>query len=139
VHGAVACLAPRIKDSNHAARGCLLNSIQCGRRVGGSFSSSPSIFTVAAAAARRWSPGGSNATIVRLTVVTITTPRAGGGRACSTLTFTTRIIVSPSCASAATQKCVSTTLHTQLYKIQTALKMVIYCFMERYRPGCVVM
>ena len=88
VLGGVASLAPRIKNNNHAAHECLLNSIQCGRRVRGSSSSSRYVTTGAAAAARRRSPGGNGATIVGPTIGTFLTPRAGGGAACRTLIFT---------------------------------------------------
>jgi len=90
----VASLSPRIEDSNHAARGGLPHSVQCGGRV----SSTDSVGRAgAAAAARRRSPGGISATIVRPTVVPIRTPRGGSSRACRTLIVTTRTpsLVSP--------------------------------------------
>jgi len=83
----VVILAPDIEDSNHAARGRLLHSGQCGGRV----SSTDSVGQAGgAAAARRRSPGCGSATMVRPTIDTIVTPLGGSSRAGRTLTINTR-------------------------------------------------
>jgi len=113
VSGAVASLAPRIEDSNHAARGRLPHRVQLEGRV----SSTDSVCRAGGAtAARRRSPGGSCATIVRPIVVPIRNPRAGSSRACRTLIVITRTpaLVSPPCPSAAAQKSVLTALYARI-------------------------